>query len=353
MYYQILLELIEQKKYDIKLIRQYDSWLQQLPISIRDRITISKLSRDLKLSFECAQDLLENSCKLEILERRAIVTCPECGFVMKICSMNEVYDVVEEIEECPCCEKDSIEITQEEIQIIYRLLLTSPEETQEDTEEKNISLLEETQKNTLKDLIQKDWMNLNSILYAPNEVEKKKLQELYEQVTTSSKNTTIKGEKLRSFCEYLFRLIKIFRVANVSTKTNEIDCIVKNKIKFCFPYVLNEIGSTFIIECKNEATKPNNTYFHKLDGILQSNSSNFGILVSRKKPVRTIRELAREKYLTQKRIIIVITYQELEQVVYGNFNLFNLIENKIIEIKGNILTPINEKNVFEEEASYI
>ena len=144
------------------------------------------------------------------------------------------------------------------------------------------------------------------------------------------------------------RIVKIFEAANVRTKTNELDCLVKNKLHFASPYFINELGSLIIVECKNEKSKPNNTYFHKVQGNLKLYKSNCGIIIAINDPTKAATQVANSNYLLDNTIIVSINYQELKKIVYDNLNFLDLLENKVVMLKTNATTYLGDNKVFEQ-----
>lgn len=342
MYYQTLLTL--EKKYNKKLIEEYDLWLYSLPQRVSDRISVAKASNELKIEFVIAKSILEDSVGLGILERRYAIKCPECDHVIEIVSMEELYDRIENINNCDACETENITITDEDIQVLYK-----KSENEIDIEDnykvkKNINY---SNTDSLKTFFEDNILNPNDFFYNPTEEQKKDMIELFNKIGQKEKNTTALGNQLRNFTEYVLRIVKVFEAANIRTQTNEIDCLVKNKLKLGIPYFLNELGSLIIVECKNEKTNPGNTYFHKIQGILKISRSKCGIVVAINEPTKPSLQIANANYLLDSTIIIAIDYEELKKVVYEDLNFLDLLENKIVMLKTNATTYLGDNKVFE------
>lgn len=344
MYYQTLLTL--EKKYNKKIIEIYDSWLFNLPQRVSDRISIAKASNELNIKFSMAKGILEDSVSLGILEHRYAIKCPECDHVIEIVSIEELYDKIKNINNCDACETENLTITDEDIQILYKK--TENEINKGDTNKvkKNINF---SNTDSLRGFFEDNILNPNDIFFRPTEEQKKEMTELFEKIGQEEKNTTALGNQLRNFTEYVLRMVKVFEAANVRTQTNEIDCLVKNKLQIGMPYFLNELGSLIIVECKNEKDKPENTYFHKIQGILKIFKSKCGIVVAIKDPTKPALQLANINYLMDDIIIVAINYEELRKVVYENLNFLDLLENKIVMLKTNATTYLGDNNVFEKK----
>lgn len=344
MYYQTLLTLEE--KYDKMIIESYDSWLFNLPQRISDRISIAKVSNELKIEFIMAKGILEDSVSIGILEHRYAIKCPECDHVIEIVSIEELYDKIKNINNCDACETEDLTITDEDIQILYKKNENEINIGDTNKVKKNIKYSET---DSLRGLFEDNILNPNDIFFSPTEEQKKEMIELFEKIGQIEKNTTALGNQLRNFMEYILRIVKIFEAANVRTKTNELDCLVKNKLHFAIPYFLNELGSLIIVECKNEKNKPDNTYFHKLQGILKIYKSKCGIIVAIKDPTKSALQVSNSNYLIDRTIIVAINYEELSKVVYDGLNFLDLLENKIAMLRINATTYLGDNKVFEKK----
>lgn len=344
MYYQTLLTL--EKKYDKKIIEIYDAWLFNLPQRVSDRISIAKASNELNIKFSMAKGILEDSVSLGILEHRYAIKCPECDHVIEIVSIEELYDKIRNINNCDACENENLTITDEDIQILYKKIENKIDIDDTNIVKKNINF---NDTDSLRGFFEDSILNPNDIFFRPTEEQKKEMIKLFKRIGQKEKNTTALGNQLRNFTEYVLRIVKVFEAANVRTQTNEIDCLVKNKLQIGIPYFLNELGSLIIVECKNEKTKPGNTYYHKIQGILKIFKSKCGIVVAINNPTKPALQLANINYLMDDIMIVAINYEELRKVVYENLNFLDLLENKIVMLKTNATTYLGDNKVFEKK----
>lgn len=344
MYYQTLLTL--NKKYGEDIIQKYDTWLYNLPKREDDRISIGKTANELQIEFVIAKNILEDSVALNILKHRYAIKCPECGHVIEIVPIEELYDKIKVIDNCDACESEDIKITDEDIQVLYKKNQKDGDIKKEKQTTKEINKLSST--DTLKGFIEDKIVKPNDIFYKPTPEEKKYMVSLFNKIGKKAKNSTEKGNQLRDLVEYILRRVKIFEAANIRTATNELDCLVKNKLFFMAPYFTNELGSIVIVECKNEKSKPDNTYFHKLQGLLKIFKAKSGIIFAIQKPTRVVRQIANSNYLLDNTILIAIDYDELRQVVFNDLNFLDLLENKIVSLKVDATTYIDDNKVFEE-----
>lgn len=344
MYYQTLLTL--EKKYNKKLIEEYDLWLYNLPRRVSDRISIAKASNELKIEFPIAKSILEDSVSLGILERRYAIKCPNCDHVIEMVSIEELYDKIKSINNCDACENENIIITDEDIQILYKK--TDNQINIGDTAKLNLKKnINCSNTDSLRAFFEDNILNPNDFFYNPTEEQKIEMIELFEKIGQKEKNTTALGNQLRNFTEYVLRIVKVFEAANIRTQTNEIDCLVKNKLKLGIPYFLNELGSIIIVECKNEKNNPGNTYFHKIQGILKISRLKCGIVVAINEPTKPSLQIANANYLLDRTVIIAIDYEELKKVVYEDLNFLDLLENKVVMLKTNATTYLGDNKVFE------
>lgn len=344
MYYQTLLTLNE--KYEGQLIEKYDTWLFNLPKREDDRISIGKVANELQIEFIIAKNLLEDSVVLNLLEHRYAIKCPECGHAIELVSIESLYDKIKEIKNCDACESEDLEITDEDVQILYKKKHEVDEKKTTIQANKEISKLTET--DSLKGFIEDDIVKPNDIFYNPTEEEKENMASLFNEIGKEASSSTEKGEQLRGLVEYILRRVKIFEAANIRTATNELDCLVKNKLMFAKPYFTNDLGSIVIVECKNEQEKPTNTYFHKLQGLLKIFKAKSGIVFAIQQPTRVVRLIANNNYLIDNTILISIDKEELRKVVFEGLNFLDLLENKIISLRIDATTYIDDNKVFEE-----
>ena len=293
-----------------------------------------------------AKGILEDSVSLGILEHRYAIKCPECDHVIEIVSIEELYDKIRNINNCDACENENLTITDEDIQILYKKIENKIDIDDTNIVKKNINF---NDTDSLRGFFEDSILNPNDIFFRPTEEQKKEMIKLFEKIGQKEKNTTALGNQLRNFTEYVLRIVKVFEAANVRTQTNEIDCLVKNKLQIGIPYFLNELGSLIIVECKNEKTKPGNTYYHKIQGILKIFKSKCGIVVAINNPTKPALQLANINYLMDDIMIVAINYEELRKVVYENLNFLDLLENKIVMLKTNATTYLGDNKVFEKK----
>lgn len=138
-------------------------------------------------------------------------------------------------------------------------------------------------------------------------------------------------------------------LAGIKTDTNQIDVYARNIYNGVVPF----LGERMIIECKNENKAPDNSYLLKLEGIInQINSADskivkIGMIVSRKRPVQTIKTLSRLYYANTGVVILTITTDEIRGLIYNRENLLELLERKHDEIVLGVLSDMKGKGLFD------
>lgn len=123
MYFRKLEEL--KGYYPETLLKKFDKYLQEMPRAYEDRIQSHIIANNLKISFNAAHMLIEQSCKIGVLTERYILKCPECGLVLKLVDADELSEAIEKANYCYGCDFGSdnldLKIGTENIESIYRL----------------------------------------------------------------------------------------------------------------------------------------------------------------------------------------------------------------------------------------
>lgn len=99
--------------------------------------------------------------------------------------------------------------------------------------------------------------------------------------------------------------------------------------------LLNRIGSSFYIECKNENQTPSIDYLQKFRGILHDAGMKFGVFVSKQSEPRTFKENVNHIFLKDDLIIVRFCLAELEELLNKKINLLECLEKKITEVTTN------------------
>lgn len=345
MYYQELYELI--KKTGAKeAIEELDRYLAFLPNTSDKIITSSNISTKLGLDISIIQIILQFLLEKKLFEKVYIALCPECGREIFRCGKEQLVSKVDEYNYCNKC-NSYIEVTTEDIYIGYKLIkrpTISEDKIKEETKKLlGYNVTNEFNSDNLKESIHKKLENPNDFFYNPSNEEINELKCLLSNLNNDFDCTTEKGNSLEGLIYTLFKIPYGFNTTKkIRGTVNQFDCFVRNdnSIKST---VYEELGSSFIIEAKNEEKKPDNNYITKLYSILNNSKNNeeqkVGIIISKLPWTSTCYNLSREYFLNSKVIIFNITINELKHIIYEGANLLNLIQAKIQQVKNNIHTP--------------
>lgn len=355
MYYPELLEVIN-KTGAKEAIESLDKYLAFLPNRSEKVITPSNIATKLELDFNIVTVIFRYLYDMELFDKVYIAMCPECGREVLVSSQEKLVDKVKEMDYCIKC-RSEIKIGCEDIYVGYKIL-KQPNLDQEDIIRETEKVLGDLNKgNDTSDLenLQKLFDNQSEkphdFFYKPSKVDREELKELYKKLDLEYENTKGQGDALEGLVCKLFSLCRGMEATPlVRTKTNQIDCTVRND--YCIPLtVYAELGSIFKIECKNEKKKPGNGYYHKLYGAIQTSKSvseqAIGILVSRKPITSKCKDLATQYFLKDNIIIINFSDKDLKDIIESERNLLDLLQEKIQTVKSNIITSPDKHKLYQ------
>lgn len=329
-------------------IEKIEIYFNSLIGSAKNSITVSKVVRATNISTKLVIKALTKCKENGLLTVAYSIRCPNCGMLIK--KVPTLTDIPHEPFECYNCEEE-VDIQPEFIELIYSLVdddCVFIEGQQKDADTSARSVAPE---NSMAQIFQAG--GINEYLFHPNDDQYSDLSNLYSRVMKCKGTTKDKGDTLEALTAELFNLCPAFRAANIRTKTNQIDCFVRNK--FYLDYgVLKTIGARFYIECKNEQKTPSGTYISKLHSIISTTnaSSNgecikFGIIVSKKSAPSTFKAQAVKYYLAQKIVIIAICGEEIKQLIDQKGNLLELIERKATEIMIDSTSDLVQLGIYD------
>lgn len=319
------------------------SYFTSLSENAAHSITISKAAAVLGESLEAASRMLNLCRDLGILVTSFALRCPECG--MLIYRYKDFSELPDDNFTCYNCQTEN-EISIDNIEVLYEVESSFFPEGQSAIE-LSLPMMQIAPSDALSFLLKSG--SINSLLFSPSDNEYRELKELYSSVLSPTKTTKAKGDSLEVLCLKLFSLVKIFKCSPIRTKNNQIDLYVRSLVESFLPY----LGSRIVIECKNEKRSPDNTYFHKLVGIIRgingktSSIVKLGIIVSQKSPTKTIHNLAVIEYASSGLVIISITIKEIDDIINGRKNLLEMIERKHEEIITNAASDLTHTGLFE------
>lgn len=332
-------------------VENFDYWLATLPRNNQKNITASAVSSRLGVKYSMAESILKFAEKQHILESYYLVKCPDCDYNLDTITKEKIADVLINPVFCDECEENK-KITLDDIYTAYRVIQQA-DVSEEDVAraiEKRLNQSEGSDVNFLKaDSLSNDPSILYESFYNPGELAYKRFKALKSKLDLDyGKNTTAKGKALETLVLEIFNQIKYVRGTNdVRTNTNQFDCTLICGINTTYLSVFNYLSPFFIIECKNEKEKPNNTYINKLQSILDVNDAQFGIVFGRKNATEPCFAISREHYLLHKnsnkqKIIITCSDDDLEYIIDKKVNLLQYLEYKIMQITCNSPTATYE-----------
>ena len=286
-----------------EFVENFDYWLTTLPSNNQKNITISAVSTRFQVSYSQAKTILKFAEKQEVLESYYLAKCPKCGFTVNVIKKEDLKEMLIEKQYCGNCE-EIVPISLDDIYIAYKVI-KKPDASEEDIakaiEEKLNQSLGADVNFTKADSLADNLENLYKIFYNPSESAYQCFCKMKEKLDLDyKKNTTAKGNALEKLILEIFKCIKgVKGTTKIKTGTNQLDCTMLCNYETGFPSVFNYLSPYFIIECKNEKKKPDNTYCEKLFGIIDRTDAKLGIIFGRKDATSTCFQIAREHYLTR------------------------------------------------------
>lgn len=356
MFYKQFLKIID--LLNPEFVEKFDYWLATLPKKDQKNITASVVSSRLEVKYSLAEAILKYAEKEHILEKYYLVKCPDCDYNLAIIAKEEIAEKLVQPVFCDECEENK-KITQDDIYTAYRVIKQADitEEELARAIQKRLNQSEETSINFIKaDSLSNDKNTLYESFYNPSESAYNRFKELRKKLDLDyGKDTTAKGKALEILILDIFNEIKYVKGTNdVKTKTNQFDCTLLCGVDTIYLSVFNILSPSFIIECKNENKKPNNTYTNKLESIMDTNDVQFGIVFGRKDATKPCFEISRDHYLINKRsckqqIIITCCDDDLEYIIDKRVNLLEYLEYKIFQITSNSPTATYEMFMKNED----
>ena len=333
MYYKIFSKTTH--KFESDIINKFDLWLASLAEKGGRNITVSRVASELNIDYSTASDLLVFSEQQGILSRVYIIRCPECDFIIERIPENVFFDpdtnILDKRHFCNSC-GEYYNVDEEDVYIAYDIA-KSPDkavdinETPQNEENKGNF----TQADSLTNI-----EHLYKIFFAPSESAYNELLSMMQRLDGPFENTTEQGHALDSLVMKLIGNIKNSLCStDIETRTNQIDCSVIIGLSTLFPSVLRYLEPNFIIECKNEKTKPDIGYFSKLSDLVINSDSKVGILWTRKEATKSFFEKSYHTYLKSEAIIINMFDDDLYELLVKRTNLLDYLSFKIFQVTHN------------------
>lgn len=333
MYYKIFSKTTH--KFESDIINKFDLWLASLAKKGGRNITVSRVASELNIDYSTASDLLVFSEQQGILSRVYIIRCPECDFIIERIPENVFFDpdtnILDKRHFCNSC-GEYYNVDEEDVYIAYDIAKMPDKafdinETPQNEENKGNF----TQADSLANI-----EHLYKIFFAPSESAYNELLSMMQRLDGPFENTTEQGHALDSLVMKLIGNIKNSLCStDIKTTTNQIDCSAIIGISTLFPSVLRELEPSFIIECKNEKTKPAIGYFSKLSDLVINSDSKVGILWTRKKATKSFFEKSYHTYLKSEAIIINMFDDDLHELLVKRINLLDYLSFKIFQVTHN------------------
>ena len=333
MYYKIFSKTTH--KFESDIINKFDLWLASLAEKGGRNITASRVASELNIDFSTASDLLVFSEQQEILNRVYIIRCPECDFIIDRIPENVFFDpdtnILDKKHFCNSC-GEYYNVDEEDVYIAYDIAKRPDKavdinETPHNEENKGNF----TQADSLTNI-----EHLYKIFFAPSESAYNELLSMMQRLDGPFENTTEQGHALDNLVMKLIGNIKNSLCStDIETSTNQIDCSAIIGLSTVFPSVLKYLEPSFIIECKNEGTKPKIGYFSKLADLVINSDSKIGILWTRKKATKSFFEKSYHTYLKSEAIIINMFDDDLYELLVKRTNLLDYLSFKIFQVTHN------------------
>ena len=333
MYYKIFSKTTH--KFESDIINKFDLWLASLAEKGGRNITASRVASELNIDFSTASDLLVFSEQQEILNRVYIIRCPECDFIIDRIPENVFFDpdtnILDKKHFCNSC-GEYYNVDEEDVYIAYDIA-KRPDKAVDINE---TPLNEENKGNFTQADSLTNIEHLYKIFFAPSESAYNELLSMMQRLDGPFENTTEQGHALDNLVMKLIGNIKNSLCStDIETTTNQIDCSAIIGLSTLFPSVLKYLEPSFIIECKNESTKPKIGYFSKLADLVINSDSKIGILWTRKKATKSFFEKSYHTYLKSEAIIINMFDDDLYELLVKRTNLLDYLSFKIFQVTHN------------------
>lgn len=340
MFYKQFLQIIDLNK---DFVEEFDYWLTTLPKHLQKNITASAVSSRMEVGYSVANTILEFACKEGILKKHYLIQCPACNTVIERVNQDKLVDLLNEGIFCEECNTER-KITTDNIIAAYEVVV-KPDVTEDEIAkaiEKRLNLDTSDINFCQADSLSCHINDLYEMLYNPSESAYNEFAELRTKIDKDyRKNTTEKGATLERLILRIFQEIKYVKGTNkIRTLTNQFDCTCLCGIKTIQLSVFDYLSPYFIIECKNEQKKPDNTYLNKIESIISTNEAKLGIVFGRNKATNPCFTISREHYLMSKgsgkeKVVITCSDIDLQYLIDKKVNILRYLEYKIFQITSN------------------
>ncbi len=336
-----------------EFVENFDFWLTTFPHNNAKVITASIVSSRLSVSFSQAEIILQFAEKEKILEKYYLIKCVKCDMTIATISKEEVLDYLGESILCSNCEYNQ-NITTDNIYVAYKLIL-KPDVSEEEIKEaikKRIGVGESSINFSKADSLSENKKELYDIYYNPSESAYNKIKELRDLIDLDyDNNTTAKGSSLENLVLEIFKQVQGIKLSKqIKSLTNQFDCTGICGISSVYPTIFNYLSPYFIVECKNENKKPDNTYVNKLESILDNCEAQLGLIIARKEATKTCFQISRDHYLikkesSKKQLVVTLDDHDLKLIIDNRVNILLYLDFKIMQLTTN--SPKAKFEMFE------
>jgi len=277
---------------------------------------------------------LEKLRSCGLLQINFELTCPYCDETI------EIYDDYDKLpfdqsKNCPSC-GETFKVSEKDIFITYKFtenLKQSYKGTKETPFFPEIS--KEETKYSIEYLKQYPEMVYDTVLNG----RKTELINLLNSIDSGYKiNNREKGDNLENLTENLLKSPYLNLLSkDERTSTGEIDLIFE--VKKYEGTIFQDFSNILIVECKNWEKKVGANEIRTFADKMHDTRANVGIFLSKSGVTgksdfeKEAKGVIRDKWKTENIIIIVLTYDDIKNVVYGKKNLYELLKEKYYEVK--------------------
>ncbi|MBM7562729.1 hypothetical protein [Fusibacter tunisiensis] len=330
-----------------ELISNFDYWLATLPNRSKKGLTLSMIASKFGIDTSIAEVIIDYCIKQGIFEEEYLIRCDndECEMPLEHITLDQIADKVNSVVTCNRCDQE-FRISFDNIYKTYKVI-KNPEASKEEIKKEILKRLG-TESNghqenfSRADSLANDKFKIYEAYYNPDESAYDEMTQLFESLDNDyGKNTTKKGEVLEELALKIVTSIKhVSGTTKLTSYTNQFDCVVQQPISTSYPSLMNFMTPYFIIECKNEASSPGTTYFHKLSSIMDKNEAKLGFVFSRKAAGKPALQTARETYLSKlsgpkPQYLINLYNKDLGMIVKERENFLRVVDFKMMELTLN------------------
>lgn len=335
MYFPVLEELRE-SDVSVKEIKQLDSLLFLIYDKGYHQRFNPRVYRyfGIEVNEKVWLSLLEKLSRVGLIQINFELTCPYCDETI------EVYDSydslpIDQSKSCPNC-GEAFTVSEKDIFITYSFKETfkpfhssiekSPffrENPQVDSKFtlEDLKLYPEVVYNTLLNSRKTDLINLLNDMANGNEISSRE-----------------KGDKLEYLAKKLLESPYLkFIDMKKRTSTGEIDLVFE--VKRLEGTIFHSFSDILVVECKNWEKKVGADELRSFADKMRDTDATVGIFFSRygitgdSEFVRDAKGVIRDKWKTERMIIIVLTYDDLRNVIEKGMNLYKLLKERYYKVK--------------------